>query len=160
MPMQPAPPVPDLIRSLELFASRVEDLLTEPDIDWRWRPDADSWSLGEVMCHLRDVERDVHLERYHTVISEDKPFISGVDSDNWAAVRKYRSQNGREAARSFLLLRKRSIDLLRELDYQQWERTANHAFFGTTTLHELINLAVQHDDAHWHQIKELLPELK
>ena len=156
--MQPAPPVPDLIRSLETFAGRVEALLEEPEINWNWQPDPASWSLAEVMCHLRDVEREVHLERYRAVISADRPFISGVDSDNWAAARGYRSQNGQEAAHSFLTLRRQSIELLRELDYQQWERTASHAFFGTTTLHELINLAVQHDDAHWQQIQELLPE--
>lgn len=156
--MQPSPPVPELLRSLESFAGRVEALLSEPGINWRWRPDPTSWSLSEVMCHLRDVESDVHLARYRAVINEDKPFISGVDSDDWAAAREYHAQNGREAAQTFLTLRRQSIDLLRELDYRQWERTASHAFFGTTTLHELINLAVQHDDAHWQQIQDLLPE--
>ena len=63
---------------------------------------------------------------------------------------------GREAAESFLTLRRQSIEKLREVDYEQWERTGTHAFFGTTSLQELINLAVQHDQAHWQQVLELL----
>lgn len=52
----------------------------------------------------------------------------------------------------------KSIEKLRELDYEQWERTGTHAFFGTTSLQELINLAVQHDQAHWQQVQELLSD--
>ena len=60
------------------------------------------------------------------------------------------------AAASFFSLRRQTVEKLRELDYEQWERTGTHAFFGTTTLQELINLAVQHDQAHWQQVLELL----
>lgn len=105
---------------------------------------------------MRDVEREVHLARYKAVISQENPFLSGVTSDEWAATRSYHAQNGREAADTFFSLRRQSLEKLRELDYEQWQRTGTHAFFGTTTLQELINLAVQHDQAHWQQIQELL----
>lgn len=154
--MHSSPPVPQLLQSLEEFALRVEDVLFDPEIDWLWRPDEDSWSLAEVMCHMRDVEREVHLARYKAVISQKDPFLSGVNSDKWAEARAYHAQDGREAADTFLSLRRQSLEELRQLDYQQWERTGTHAYFGTTSLHELINLAVQHDQAHWQQIQELL----
>jgi DinB superfamily len=154
--MHTAPPVPELLQSLERFADHVATVVSNKNTDWLWKPDDASWSLAEVMCHLRDVEQEVHLPRYRAVIVEDKPFLSGVDSDNWAASRAYHAQDGREAAESFLALRSRSLALLRSLDYEQWQRTASHAFFGITTLHELINLAEQHDQAHWQQIQELL----
>jgi hypothetical protein len=154
--MHTSPPVPQLLQSLEEFAIRVAELLSDPDLDWQWRPDEDAWSLAEVMCHMRDVEREVHLARYKAVISKEDPFLSGVDSDRWAKARAYRAQDGREAADSFFSLRRQSVEQLRQLDYEQWERTGNHAYFGTTSLHELINLAVQHDLAHWQQIQELL----
>jgi hypothetical protein len=108
------------------------------------------------MCHLRDVEREVHLARYLAVLSRDNPFLSGVTSDEWAAARAYYEQDGREAAVSFLELRRQSLEKLNSLDFEQWQRTGTHAFFGTTSLQELINLAVEHDQAHWQQIQELL----
>jgi len=154
--MHTLPPVPQLLQSLEDFVTRLADVLSDPDIDWQWRPDPSSWSLAEVMCHMRDVEREVHLARYKAVISQEDPFLSGVTSDEWVATRAYHAQNGREATESFLSLRQQSIEKLRELDFEQWERTGTHAFFGTTSLQELINLAVQHDQAHWQQVQELL----
>mgnify|MGYP001828609553 FL=1 len=156
--MQPSPPVPQLLLSLEEFAKRLQIALSDPQIDWQWRPDPSSWSLAEVMCHLRDVEREVHLARYKAVISQENPFLSGVTSDEWASTRAYQKQDGREAAASFFSLRRQTVEKLRELDYEQWERTGTHAFFGTTSLQELINLAVQHDQAHWQQVQELLSD--
>lgn len=155
--MHTSPSVPQLLLSLEEFALRLAGVLSDPDLDWQWQPDKDSWSLAEVMCHMRDVEREVHLARYKAVISQEDPFLSGVTSDEWAEARAYHSQDGREAAETFLSLRHQSLEKLRQLDYEQWDRTGTHAFFGTTSLQELINLAVQHDQAHWQQIQELLP---
>jgi hypothetical protein len=154
--MYSSSPVPQLLQSLQEFPDKLAQIISDPDIDWHWRPDASSWSLTEVMCHLRDVEREVHLARYLTIISRDNPFLSGVASDEWAATRAYHEQDGREAAVSFFELRRQSLEKLNSLDFEQWQRTGTHAFFGTTSLQELINLAVQHDQAHWQQIEELL----
>lgn len=154
--MHSSPPVPQLIQSLQVFAEQVAEVVSDPEIDWLWRPDAASWSLSEVMCHLRDVEREVHQARYHAVLSRDNPFLSGVTSDEWAQLRAYHAQDGREAAADFLALRGESLEKLRSLGDDQWQRTGTHAFFGITSLQELINLAVQHDQAHWQQIQELL----
>ncbi len=157
--MHTPPSIPELLQALETFAICLSDRLENPALDWQWRPDESSWSLAEVMCHLRDVEREVHLTRYRAVISQDNPFLSGVTSDDWATTREYHSQDGREAAITFLDLRRRTLEFLRELDPDQWQRTGTHAFFGTTSLQELINLAVQHDQAHWQQIQDLLLDL-
>ncbi|MFN2170894.1 MAG: DinB family protein [Candidatus Promineifilaceae bacterium] len=154
--MDTSPTVPQLLQSLEDFAICLIDVLSDPDIDWQWRPAESEWSLSEVMCHMRDVEREVHLARYQAIISHENPFISGVASDEWAEARAYRVQNGREAAVDFFSLRQQSLEQLRKLDGEQWQRTGSHAYFGTTSLHELISLAVQHDQAHWQQIQELL----
>ncbi|MFN2137718.1 MAG: DinB family protein [Candidatus Promineifilaceae bacterium] len=154
--MEPTPPAFELLAALESFALVVSALLDDPAINWHWQPDEESWSLTEVMCHLRDVEREVHLPRYEAVLAREQPFLSGVDSDNWAASRAYHAQDGRAAALTFLALRAQSLDLLRDLSWEQWQRTANHAFFGNTSLQELTNLAVQHDEAHEHQIQELM----
>ncbi len=154
--MHSAPPVPQLLDALASFAQQIAVLLATPGINWHKRPDEESWSLSEVMCHLRDVEYEVHWPRYLAVISKENPFLAGAVSDEWATTRAYRAQDGREAAVSFLALRRQSLETLRALDYEDWQRTGTHAFFGTTSLQELMNLAVQHDTSHWQQIEELL----
>lgn len=154
--MQPPPPAADLLQELESFAMAVSLVEPHPDRGWDWRPDPTAWSLGEVMCHLRDVEKEVHALRYRTIISQDNPFLSGVASDEWAEVRCYYLQNGPEAREAFLAMRYHNIAFLHNLDEDTWLRMGRHAFLGPTNLQELVYLAVQHDEVHLQQIKDLI----
>ena len=52
--------------------------------------------------------------------------------------------------------RQKSLALLLDLDEINWQKKGRHAFFGPTSLQELVNLTVQHDQVHLHQIEELL----
>ncbi len=157
--MQTALPVPDLLQELASFASAVRSLLSSPTIDWSWQPDTASWSLTEVMCHLRDVEEEVHMVRYRAILARDNPFISGVSTDEWAAIRRYRAEDGPASRDAFLSARQKSLAMLSELDERSWQEKGRHAFFGPTSLQELVNLAVQHDQVHLQQIEDLLAKL-
>jgi len=153
--MQTPLPVPILLQELASFATALEMLLASPDTDWLWRPNPTSWSLTEVMCHLRDVEEEVHLVRYQAILARENPFLPGASTDDWAAIRHYRTQSGPAARDSFLSARKRTLALLSELSEEAWHRKGRHAFFGPTSLQELVSLAVQHDQIHLQQIQEL-----
>lgn len=154
--MQSPPPYPDLLETLGDFADRLEARLDTAMTNWHWRPEPAAWSLTEVVCHLRDVEREVHRPRYHAIVTQDNPFLSGASSDEWAASRNYQQQDGRFALDAFLAARRANLALLRSLDPELAQRTGRHAYFGPTTLQELLYLAVQHDEAHWEQIEALL----
>jgi hypothetical protein len=130
--------------------------LGEPDIDWQMSPAPDEWSLTEVVCHLRDVEREVHQIRFHMLIEENNAFIPGVSADEWADLRDYASQDGPEAKEQFVKGRQETLVLLESMDESFWQREGRHAFFGPTSMHELLHLAVRHDELHWEQIKSLL----
>jgi hypothetical protein len=134
----------------------VERLLAEPGVDWLWRPEPNQWSLTEAVCHLRDVEQEVHLPRFEAVIAAENAFIAGASPDDWAQSRRYQEQDGRAALRDFVQTRQKTIAALNELDEPIWQRRGQHAFFGPTTLHELLNLVVGHDRAHGEQVKRLV----
>jgi hypothetical protein len=131
--------------------------LAAADIDWQQRPDVDHWSLTEVICHLRDVEREVHQPRFRALLARDDAFLPGMTPDEWAEQRGYQGQNGPEALLNFVGARRETADLLTPIDASLWQRSGNHAFFGQTTMHELLYLVVQHDRVHWQQIIRLLP---
>lgn len=150
------PPVADLLAELAAFPSSLAPLRVALDVNWLRRPAPDDWSLGEVMCHLRDVELEVHRPRFRAVLAEESPFIAGVDADLWAEPRRYREQNGRLALETFLRAREETLALLDGLPPAAWNRLGQHAFFGPTTLQELLYLAVQHDRIHGQQIEQLL----
>lgn len=154
--MQAPPPISSLLHQLETMESNVEVALSRPDLDWHLHPAAGEWSLTEVMCHLRDVEREVHQHRFHMLIEENNAFILGVSSDEWAKSRDYRSQDGPKATEQYLIARQETLALLRSLAESYWQREGRHAFFGQTSMQELVHLAVRHDELHWEQLKELL----
>lgn len=156
--MQAPPPVPTLLSLLEAMAAKVKGALAAESLDWLWRPAPDEWSLTEVMCHLRDVELEVHQHRLSTVIESEEAFISGVSADEWAEARHYRQQDGHLARDAFLEARQHTLRMLSGLPEATWSRQGQHAFFGPTTLQELVYLAVRHDDLHWEQIKALVGE--
>lgn len=154
--MQEPPSVPYLLEKLQDFATAVSTSLTTTPVDWLWRPNPAEWSLTEVACHLRDVECEVHQVRFRTVLAKDAPFLAGVSSNEWAAPRQYRTQDGHRAVDDFLDARKGTVSMLTVIDESDWERKGSHAYFGLTSMHELLNLVVKHDQAHWEQITRLL----
>ena len=44
------------------------------DAELARRPDAQNWSVKEIVCHLRDVEELFQI-RFHTVVAVDEPRI-------------------------------------------------------------------------------------
>ena len=154
--MQEPPPIPTLLDAFHVFPEQLAVALSAPNIDWECAPAEGEWCLTEVVCHLRDVEREVHQVRFRALAEEDGAFLPGAVADDWVAARRYREQRGPTALAEFLAAREETGALLAELDEEQWRRQGQHAFFGPTTMHELLNLVVQHDAAHWEQVQALL----
>lgn len=150
------PPVPDLLAELAAFRDYVALALVGEGYDWSYRPSDAEWSLTEIACHLRDVEREVHQARYRALLEGDGAFLPGVDADQWAIPRNYRAQNCPTAWVDFLSARDETITLLAPLSPEVWARQGQHTYFGPTSLQELVYLAVQHDRVHGQQIETLI----
>lgn len=153
--MQNPPPAPDLLDELKSFRDFTALVLADTHRDWAYRPLETDWSLTEIACHLRDVEREVHQSRIRALLLEDGAFLPGIDADQWAIPRNYRGQVGRAALSGFLAARDETIALLSPLSTEVWARQGQHSFFGPTSLQELVFLAVQHDRIHARQIEAL-----
>ncbi len=118
---------------------------------WSERPAPDEWSVTEIICHLRDVDREVNIPRIEKVIGETNPFLAGINTDTWADERNYRNEDGPAALRGFIEIRTRLIARLQGLNEGDWQRTARHAIFGPTTLQELVGFTTTHDRTHVQQ---------
>jgi len=154
--LQEPPPVAELLADLARYATAVSQAISGAEVNWQWRPAPGEWNLTELCCHLRDVEREVHQVRFRSILAADNAFIPGATSDDWVVERDYARQDGRLALDQFLQARQETIAMLPEPDDSFWQRQGRHSFFGPTTAHELLNLAVKHDQAHWEQLQKLL----
>ncbi len=127
--------------------------LTAPLSPQAWlRPPAEGeWCMAEIICHIRDVEREVNLPRLRKVLAEENPFLPGVVTDVWVKERNSAREDGRQALAEFLAARKETLALLEGLQ-AEWLRPARHAIFGPTTLKELVGFIAGHDRAHIQQV--------
>jgi len=128
-----------------------------PDTQSAVRSIPNEWSLTEIICHLRDVDHEVNLPRLKKVMSEDNPFLPGVDSDPWAEERLYRLQDGKQSLHQFTDTRLEMLALLEHLTPTDWERISRHAIFGPTRLIELVEFIASHDRNHlaqWRKVFE------
>ena len=150
-----APPagrsLPHLMKgNLAMLAGELAGL---PEAAWMKRPSSGEWSLTELVCHLRDVEREVNLPRLRSVIETDNPFVAGADTDPWATERDYQAQSGPAALRDFIAARREAARYLSSQPTEVWTRTARHAIFGPTQLIEIVGWILDHDRIHLDQVR-------
>jgi hypothetical protein len=118
-----------------------------------WTPAPGKWSILEILCHLRDMEREAYIERYTRILSEDEPKLPDINGESLAVVRAYRSQRAPEVLRDWVALRRQTLQLLRKTGKAQWARAGIHETAGRLTMEDLIKRhAVGNDEAHLGQI--------
>lgn len=145
-----------LVANLRATPAGISSLVASlPEKDWVQQPEKGEWCLTEIVCHLRDVEREVNLPRIQKMLAEDNPFLPGVETDGWVQERRCIEEHGPQALADFISLRKQSIDLLAGLQ-MEWGKTARHAIFGRTSLQELVGIFSGHDRVHIQQIWKTL----
>lgn len=120
---------------------------------WTVRPDKLEWCVTEIVCHLRDLDREINLSRVKTILQETQPFIAGVETDRWCIERDYIHQDGPEALKQFIQTRQELVDCLEKAAESEWDRVIRHSIFGPTSLRELVGFITAHDLNHIRQIK-------
>ncbi len=118
---------------------------------WYHEPTPDDWAVIEIICHLRDTEREVHHPQIEILREEAQPFVPRPDAAVWAKQRKYLDENGPQAVAGFTAARLHTLRELRALDPEVWERRARHAIFGPTNSQEVIGFMADHDRLHIQQ---------
>lgn len=158
----PLPATPEaMLAVLSSTPAALDSIAAELHADgWRLRPQENEWSLGEIFCHLRDVDREVTLPRIERILAEDAPFITAEATDSWAEERQYALEDPHDALNGYLHARTQLLLALRNLDRADWSRPARHAIFGPTTLAELITFTITHDQNHVRQVGETLRALE
>jgi FMN phosphatase YigB (HAD superfamily) len=121
------------------------------DEQWKHEPTREDWALTEIICHLRDTEREVHQTQLKLMLERTDAFIPRPDSGVWASERKYLNVNGSIALAEFVSARMKTLDMLKDLDDATWSRHARHAIFGPTNFLEVLGFMAEHDRLHIQQ---------
>jgi hypothetical protein len=123
----------------------------------RWKPSAESWSVNEVIAHLRACA-DVWGGSIARMLKEDNPTIRYVSPRGWIRKTDYLELNFEESFAAFRKQREALLLTLQPLDEKGWKRRAQvkAAKLREETVLSYAERLAQHETGHCVQIERIL----
>lgn len=118
------------------------------------KPNPESWSVLEVICHLYDEEREDFREHLDFILHRQNEEWHGIDPQVWVTERKYNEQNFAEMQEKFLAERQKSVAWLQEISDSEWDITYTSQY-GSVSAGEMLSCWIAHDNLHIRQLVEL-----
>jgi HAD superfamily hydrolase (TIGR01509 family) len=118
---------------------------------WTQHPIPNEWSLSEIVCHLRDMERDAYRPQLQSIHTQDNPFIAATRTPP-PPFEMACEVDGADVAQQFAAERQTTLAWLHTLHTDDWARKGRHSIFGVTSLLELAHFTAQHDRLHLNQL--------
>ncbi len=141
----------ELVNSTEMVRALLFGITQEGA---RVKPNAESWSILEVICHLYDVEREDFREHLDFILHRQSEDWHTIDPQDWVKSRKYNEQNFDDVLNKFFEERRKSLEWLKGLSNANWEITYTSQY-GSVPAGEMFACWVAHDNLHIRQLVEL-----
>jgi hypothetical protein len=119
------------------------------------RPTEKEWAVVEVLCHLRDLERDVFPQRIELIRKNNGSLIEGFDEQQWALDRNYKNADPLDALDAFCDARQKNLSILDEIREEELEKIGLHSQFGPLSLRALLADWAGSDLTHSAQIQRI-----
>jgi hypothetical protein len=149
-----------LIGRMERFGPALEAVVAGlPPADTRWKPPSGAWSVLEIVCHLGDEEVEDFRARVLSTLRDPGAPWGKLDPEGAARDRRYNEQDFGAATARFVSERRRSIELLRELEDADWSRAYVHPKVGKIAAGDVMAAWAAHDALHLRQIAKRMWEL-
>jgi hypothetical protein len=141
----------ELTNSTEMIRALLSGVSQE---EARVNPNAESWSMLEVTCHLYDEEREDFREHLDFILNRQNGEWHQINPEGWVTERKYNEQDFRSAKEKFFDERRKSLEWLKELSDRDWDITYTSPF-GSKSAGEIFVSWIAHDNLHIRQLVEL-----
>ena len=147
-----------ILQSTPAVLDSLSSTLTKTD--WQHEPSRGDWALNEIVCHLRDTDREIHQLQLKLMIGREDAFIPRPDTSVWASERDYLHVDGAVALHEFTSARLENIELIKSAGEAIWSAKARHAIFGPTNFLEVCSFMADHDRMHVQQAWKTLKSLR
>jgi DinB superfamily len=115
------------------------------------RPNAEGWSLRDIVAHLHDVEGIAFIERITRMLDEDQPFIRSIDPPARLIAGNYAARDMQQLLEELDLQRHDHAAWLASLSPDQLLRTGEHDEVGEIRVIDIAHQWAAHDMAHLRQ---------
>jgi anaerobic selenocysteine-containing dehydrogenase len=141
----------ELLLSTEMIRTLLTGIRQE---EAQIKPNTDSWSILEVICHLYDEEREDFREHLDFILHRQNEEWHQIDPQGWVMERNYNEQNFAQMQEKFFEERKKSLEWLDSISNVDLE-TIHNSDFGAIKAGEMFACWVAHDNLHIRQLVEL-----
>ncbi len=119
------------------------------------RPQADKWSVAELLGHLADAEL-VYGFRMRLILGANGTPVQAFDQDKWLGFSQYGKQDPWLSFEAYRVQRERNLRLLRLLPPEMLEYFGMHEERGKESVARLTEMIAGHDINHMRQIEQIL----
>ena len=141
----------ELVQSTEMIRAMLQGIDQEQS---QVKPDAKSWSILEVVCHLYDTEREDFREHLDFILHRQDEEYHSIDPQGWVTERNYNQRDFAESQEKFFAERQSSLEWLKTISESNWDVTYSSEY-GSLTAGEMFSCWVAHDNLHLRQLVEL-----
>jgi hypothetical protein len=126
---------------------------------WDARPEADRFTLREIIAHLADWN-PIFLGRMKRTCEEAEPVLESIDEGALAVGHDYAHADPRECLARFRQGRATLVEFLRSLSEDALARIAHRPTIGAVTVETQAVFASGHDGYHLQQVAQWLAASK
>jgi hypothetical protein len=141
----------ELVDSTEMIRALLKNIT---QTQARVKPNSESWSILEVVCHFYDEECEDFREHLDFILHRQNEEWHRIDPQGWVIERKYNEQNFVEMQEKFFAERARSLEWLRGISESNWEMS-HTSQYGSMKAGDMLASWVAHDNLHIRQLVEL-----
>ena len=148
-----------IIPQMRANAQRIRALVEGvSEVQARWKPDPETWSVLEVINHLYDEEREDFRVRLDLILHA--PGAPGaewppIDPRGWVTARGYNQRDLGESLRGYLAEREDSLAFLAKLGSADWTKSETTPWGGSISAGDMLAALAGHDLLHLRQLVEL-----
>ena len=144
-----------ILATLADTPGRIADATEEmSDAQLHFKVNKQAWSPSDVLAHLRSCA-DVWTHSIYAMLAENEPVLPDINERKWAKVARYAELPFFESLQVFTLQRSSLMKVLKELSFEDWERSAI-IFERRHTVFTQARRMAKHETEHCGQIESLL----
>ena len=122
------------------------------------RPNAEGWSLKDIVAHLHDVEGVAFIERIGRMLHEERPFIRSIDPPARLTAGGYAARDLDGLLDDLERQRTEHMAWLAQLEPEQLMRAGIHDTVGEIRVVDIAHQWAAHDMAHLRQVALMIQE--
>jgi hypothetical protein len=117
-------------------------------------PAARTWSAAEILAHIRACA-DLWTFSIYAMLAEKEPVLADINERKWTKITRYAALPFHFSLQAYTLQRSHLLQILHDLPFESWERSATILRRRHTVFTQARRLAI-HETEHLEQLKTLL----